>query len=64
MHMEFKDRLRAAIRTAGITQIEAAELIGCSQKMVGHWLLGAEPRRPMYEKILAAFPDLREKIAS
>lgn len=61
--MEFKDRLRAAIRDQNLTQAQAAEKIGCNPHMLGYYLRGSEPRRPMYERILEAFPSMREEVA-
>lgn len=57
---EFKDRLRAAIQRAGLTQAEAADKIGCSSHSVTYWLAGGQPRLPKYKLIVAAFPEIGE----
>lgn len=60
--MDFKERLAAAIRGSGLTQKQVAAKLGVAPSMVGFWLRGAEPRRPTYERILDAFPELREPV--
>ncbi len=55
--MDFAERLKAAMVTAGLSQSELARRIGVAQPTVYAWLNGADPKTSHYHRLIAELPD-------
>lgn len=57
--MEIPDLLKAIAAAAKVKQTGLGDLIGVSQPQISRYMSGAEPKKPAYDKILAAAREYR-----
>lgn len=48
------EKLRAARKAAGLSQVELAEIVGCHQKDIARWENGREPKALTLKKLARA----------
>lgn len=61
MGVEFKDKVRSAMRERKLTHNQAAEALGCSRATLSYWLVGGKPSYELHQRAMQAFPELRER---
>ena len=48
------EKLRAARKAAGLSQVELAKIVGCHQKDIARWEAGREPKALTLKKLAQA----------
>lgn len=48
------EKLKAARKAAGLSQVELAEMVGCTQKDISRWEAGREPKALTLKRLAQA----------